>query len=207
LYVYLSGDGSFFTNCRWLQFEFKTLNMQTKKTSLLFFAFLICLSCLSQKIIINGQETNRKLNWPDFTGKVDTSSPFFAYTHYNIKSKLGNIRIIGDSVNIGNFEVTLELDPNKSWAKNDKVTSELLIHEQGHFNLGILAMKEILDRFKESKFTRSNYNTELQNIVNDALKKYNNMSVQYDEETNHSKNKQEQMKWNDFFSKNLPKQL
>jgi hypothetical protein len=68
-------------------------------------------------------------------------------------------------------------------------------------------MKEMLDKFRESKFTRSNYNTGLQNIVTEALKKYNNMSVQYDEETNHSDNKQEQMKWNDFFSKNLPKQL
>lgn len=181
--------------------------MQTKKTSLLFFGLLIYLSCLSQKIIINGQETIRKLSWSDFTGKVDDSSPFFAYTYYDIKSKGGNIKIIGDSVNIGNFEVTLELSPNKSWAKKDKVTSELLIHEQGHFNLGILAMKEMLDKFRESKFTRSNYNTGLQNIVTEALKKYNNMSVQYDEETNHSDNKQEQMKWNDFFSKNLPKQL
>lgn len=181
--------------------------MQTKKTSLLFFGLLIYLSCLSQKIIINGQETIRKLSWSDFTGKVDDSSPFFAYTYYDIKSKWGNIKIIGDSVNIGNFEVTLELNPNKSWAKKDKVTSELLIHEQGHFNLGILAMKEMLDKFRESKFTRSNYNTGLQNIVTEALKKYNNMSVQYDEETNHSDNKQEQMKWNDFFSKNLPKQL
>jgi hypothetical protein len=180
--------------------------MQNKKSCLLFLALLICLSGFCQKIIINDQETNRKLTWSDFTGQVDQSSPFFAYTFYNIKTKWSNIRIIGDSVNIGNFEITLELDPTKSWSKNDKVTPELLIHEQGHFNLGILAMKEMLDRLKESKFTKSNYITGLQNIVSEALKKYNNMSVQYDEETHHSDNKQEQIKWNDFFSKNLPKQ-
>jgi hypothetical protein len=100
------------------------------------------------------------------------------------------------------FEIILELDPNNSWAKNDKVTDALLIHEQGHFNLGILCVREILNKYKETKFTRSNYKVALQGIISDASKKYNDLGLLYDKETDHSKNIEEQLKWNKFFSGN-----
>lgn len=177
--------------------------MKYIKVTLVFFGIILSLNSYCQKIIINGQETKRKLTWADFTGKVEKGSSFNAYTAYNFNTKIGSIKIIGDSVSIIGFEVTLELDPKKSWAKEDKVTDELLIHEQGHFNLGILCIKEILSVFHETKFKKSNYNVTLQSIINDISKKYNDMGIKYDAETNHSKNKEQQLVWNNFFAEKL----
>ena len=168
-----------------------------------FILILIFSSFISygQKIIVRGQESNGKLEWKDFTGKVDRNSSFAAYTGYKFSTKFSGVRFIGDSAVIDGFEVLLELDPKKSWAKMDKATDALLVHEQGHFNLGILTMKEVLTRFNNARFTKNNYQALLQEIVNEVSKKYNDLSKKYDSETDHSKNKDQQEKWNEFFSR------
>ncbi len=176
--------------------------MKTKLFMLFLIHMFLQVQCYSQKILVNGQESNGKLNWSNFTGKIDKSSSFNAYTSYKFFTKFQGINFIGDSAIMNGFEIILELDPNNSWAKNDKVTDALLIHEQGHFNLGILCVREILNKYKETKFTRSNYKVALQGIISDASKKYNDLGLLYDKETDHSKNIEEQLKWNKFFSGN-----
>lgn len=171
----------------------------------LFASTLFCLNIFSQKIIISGEETNRKLVWSDFTGKVDKSAPYYAYTRFKIGFQTGNIDVIGDSVSIDKFEVNVELDPKESWAKKDKVSDALLIHEQGHFDIGILCMREILANYRQAKFTRTNVNYTIQTIVNNASRKYHEMTLKYDKETNHSADKEQQAKWNLFFSEMLSK--
>jgi hypothetical protein len=174
---------------------------------ILFINTFIFLSVASncQKIIINGKEGNRKLTWADFTGKVDKQDSYFAYTHWSVSPKLDNIRIIGDSVSVGSFLVTLELDPVKSWAKKDHLSDELLVHEQGHFDLGVMCLNEILSSYKQLRLTKSNWNTALQDMVSRLLTKYDGLMKQYDKETNHSNNKEEQKKWNKFFEDSLKK--
>ena len=165
--------------------------------------FLSCEVCFSQKIIISGKQTDRKLAWSDFTGNVDLNSAFYAYTYYTIRYRFDDIRVFGESVTIGKFEVVVELDPNRTWAKTDKVSDELLLHEQGHFDIGILCMREILAIYNRTSFSRSNFSSEIQSIVNDALKKYNEMGVQYDQETEHCRNKDQQKKWNSLLAEKL----
>jgi hypothetical protein len=89
------------------------------------------------------------------------------------------------------------------WAKKDKVNNELLKHEQGHFDIGILCMREILSIYKQSKFTKANFSSLLQSIITDTSKKYNEMGLRYDTETRHSANKEHQEKWNTFFEEKL----
>ena len=157
----------------------------------------------SQKIIINGENTQRKLVWSDFIGKVDKGTSFLAYTSYRITPKYEDVKVVGDSISIGKFEIEVEFDAKNSWAKQDKVSDELLIHEQGHFNIGILYMREVLAVYKKTRFNKSNFSSSIQNIMNDAFKKYNTMGVTYDTETDHSKNNEQQKKWNLFFEEKL----
>lgn len=159
----------------------------------------------AQTIIIGGQQTNRKLTWADFNGRIDKSNPHFAYTTYKINYKVDDISVLGDSIRIGKFEVILELDPDKTWARKDKVTDELLVHEQGHFNIGILHLNEILSEYHKANFTKTNFNFLMQKIINDASRKYNQMSLKYDEETKHFMDKEQQKKWDAFFADNLGK--
>ena len=173
-------------------------------------SLLLFQTAFSQKIIVNGRESNGKLSWEDYTGKPDKSSPFYACTANNINYNYDSVEIFGDSVIIKGNQVILELDPIKSWiniemANNKKANAELLIHEQGHFNLGILCMNEILTKYKNSIFQKSNFNNLLQTMFSETLSKYMELGVKYDKETDNSKNKEQQLKWNAFFETELAK--
>ena len=171
----------------------------------LFIALLLSSASFSQKIVIGGKEELRPLTWTDFPGKVDNSSPFYAMTGWNISYRYGNVTAVGESVKIGKFEAILQLDPKTSWVKKENATDDLLKHEQTHFSIGVLALNELLAKFKEASLTKSNYNAVLQNIFNTTMVKYSKMGDQYDKETDHSKNKEAQTKWNAFVETELAK--
>lgn len=181
----------------------KLIKMKIKTVTFLILALHISFNIYSQKIIVNGRESTGKLSWDDFTGKVIEGSAFNAFTSYKFNTKFANIKFISDSAIVNGFEVVLEFDNINSWAKKDKVTDNLLVHEQGHFDIGILCTREIMAKFKEAKFTKENYRILFQNIINDASKKYKEMGIKYDDETDHSKNTKQQIKWNSFFSEQL----
>lgn len=177
--------------------------MNLKKTPIVLLMVFISFNIYGQTIMVNGQKYSGKLNWNDFTGKVDKGSSFGAYTAYKFNTKFESVKFIGDSAVINGFDVILELDGKNTWAKEDKMTDELLVHEQGHFNIGILCVKEIMAKFQETKFTKVDYNVKIQKIINEASKKFTAMGATYDEETEHSKNIDQQKKWNSFFEENL----
>lgn len=79
----------------------------------------------------------------------------------------------------------------------------MLVHEQGHFNIGLLYMKEILKKIPATSFSKAHFPQEIKLMLDEISKKYKDMGIQYDEETDHSKNKEKQAKWNDFFFKEL----
>ena len=177
--------------------------MRKRTIIILSVTILLIADCYSQKIMVGGRESNGKLAWPDFTGKIDQNSSMFAYTYYNLRTKIDRIQVLGDSVLIQGFEVTVELDPDRSWAKQDRLSDKLLTHEQGHFNLGILCMREMLEKYKQTRFTKDNYNTQLRNMLDEISKKYNDLGIKYDAETDHSKNLEQQLKWDNFFTEQL----
>lgn len=157
----------------------------------------------AQKVLIGDKEGNRPLVWSDFTGKPDESSSYNALTFWSIKYNVSNVQFKGDEMTIGKFEVILTFSSNNSWLKKGKGTDALLEHEQGHFNTGILCMNELLKKVKETTFTKKNINEKLQAIFNDTLKKYHELGLLYDEESNHSINVEQQAKWNKFFKQQL----
>lgn len=159
----------------------------------------------AQKIIISGKEENRSLLWPDFAGKPDASSSYSAMTAWDLRYNLSDIKISGDKADIGIFEVVLVLNPKTSWVKKGKETEPLLLHEQGHFDLGLLCMKEILEKEKAQVFTKNNFSDKLQSLFNETLKKYQDLGARYDKETEHSNNALSQEQWNNFFKQGLRK--
>ena len=157
----------------------------------------------AQKIIIGGAEANRLLQWSDFSGMPDDSSPFFAYTAWSTKFKYSSVNFEGNKAILNGFEMTLEFNEKNSWVKKGKENDELLKHEQGHFVVGRLYMQELLSVIASTNFSRSDFQQEVRKIVKDTHQKYAAMSERYDKETNHSMKKEEQAKWNTFFSAQL----
>lgn len=170
-----------------------------RKLLLLSLFLLAVTGAFAQKVLIGAQEGNRLLQWSDFKGSADDSSPYFAYTAWKTNVKFSGVQFEGEKAIISGFEMTVEFDDKKSWVKKGKETDELLRHEQGHFDVGLLYMQEVLRNFANVNFTRSGYKEEFQNFIGEIHRKYAAMGKQYDQETNHSIKKEEQSKWNSFF--------
>lgn len=99
--------------------------------------------------------------------------------------------------------IKLELNGNKSWVKKGRETENLLTHEQGHFDIGLLCLFELIQTFDSTKFVRSDLPTKHRVLFQTTLEKYQALSLRYDAETNHSKNLGVQIKWNHFLNNEL----
>ncbi len=90
------------------------------KLTLLIISFFVSLVSFCQRIIISGEETSRKLQWSDFTGSIDKTSPFFAHTFWRLNYHYNEVQFKADTAIINGFEVKLELAPEESWVKKIK---------------------------------------------------------------------------------------
>ena len=174
---------------------------------LLLFFFLLTISFYSygQKIIISGKETSRPLVWKDFSGTPDNNSPFYALTWWNLRFRYESVEYNGNNAQLTGFQVQLELDPEKSWVKSGKETDYLLAHEQLHFNMGILCMREIIAAVNSATLKKNDYNEAIRNLFSAIMTKYKAMGNKYDEETNHGANKEQQEKWSELIAKEMAK--
>lgn len=157
----------------------------------------------TQKVIINGKEGYRLLAWEDFKGKPDNDSPFGAYTFTNFQAKASGFKFNGDTlVWDAPLEYWVELGRD-SWVKKDKRNDTLLQHEQGHFIVGVLLVLELNARVRSTTFLKKDYQLKLNSIIKEVSEKYRAMERQYDKETDHSKNRPLQWKWNEFLAAEL----
>ncbi|OOQ58447.1 hypothetical protein BC343_07170 [Mucilaginibacter pedocola] len=112
-----------------------------------------------------------------------------------------------DGEYILHFNVTLSMNSNKSWLDRARVTSaeslaSILNHEQGHYNIAYLEQQEVLRTVNRTRFT-ANYQNEAMAIFNRIDAKYKQLNIDYDEDTGHSTNKQQQHAWDIYFAKRI----
>lgn len=168
---------------------------------------VICLACTlylqSQQIFISGAQGNRDLKWSDFTGPVDKSSPHSAHIHWNINYWYNSVRFQNDAAHLQGMSFRLDLDPDKSWVRHEHESALLLKHEQGHFDIARLCLRELKQTFDTAAFYKADFKTKVPAVFNDVLAKYNALSAKYDAETNHSKNHEVQKQWDLLLSTKL----
>jgi hypothetical protein len=174
-----------------------------KKIVFLFMLVAIGKTIFCQEVFIGGINKNRLLTWADFTGKPDKNSAYEANTYWTINYTFDGITFKSDTATIAGFQVKLELDNNKSWVKSGRENASLLKHEQGHFDIGLICQKEMIRQINNTIFLKADFKIKLGNIFSSTLEKYKLMGLKYDEETNHSKNEESQIKWDAFFAKEL----
>lgn len=156
-----------------------------------------------QDVLINGSNKYRLLTWDDFSGNPDKNSPYQANTYWGIKYGFTGVDFAGDTAKLKGLSVTLKFDETKSWVKEGKQTVYLLKHEQGHFDIGLICHREIIKAINSTVFFKADFREKLRTIFTDTMKKYHLMQLQYDEETDHSKNEANQQKWNADIAKAL----
>ena len=136
-----------------------------------------------------------KLKWEYYTGKPDSASGYWSSTYWTVfyHYKIASIR--ADTVKI-NVQLSHFLRGD-SWVLQNKESDELLHHEQGHFNLAIVFETKFKQAIDTTTLLFFNYDKKIDSLYNAVLSNIRDMNVQYDKETNHMWNKEEQKRWDD----------
>jgi predicted secreted Zn-dependent protease len=157
--------------------------------------FLSALIAFAQPAEVIGKEINdRDVEWSDFTGPVDPTSRFGAWTDWRITYSFPAPTIRNEKAYV-NVTTKLFLRHN-SWVKSEKRSQRLLEHEQGHFRIGRLCAREIVSTINSTAFSRENYRKEINEIYWATINKYIEINTEYDRDTAHSNDLEGQSRWN-----------
>lgn len=115
------------------------------------------------------------------------------YQSKNIKPGYGE----GKAIVVKSADMLIVLNSSESWVVEDKMNDELLKHEQGHYDITALGAREVYAGLFELKANNPKELAEGVKKLNDRIqKKINETNIRYDVQTDHSRNKTEQEKWN-----------
>ena len=176
-----------------------------KKRSVMWIG-LIAMVLGSNKVKAQQYQQYHQLTVNDFLGAPRANAGgVVAYTNctidfkYEVSNRGGNY--------ILNAIVNLILNNNRSWLDRGRVASremmaEILKHEQGHYLIAYLEQQELLRQIGKTRFSR-NYRYEAMEIFNRIDGRYKRLNADYDEDTQHMTNRQQQNSWDLYFQKRL----
>jgi len=160
--------------------------------------------CLFISVSALGQPYH-KLTLSDFRGAPRSGGGDIAYTNTTIgytyvpSWQKGYYRL--------DFTIKLEMNKNESWIDKRRITSpemlaEILKHEQGHYNIAYLEQQELLRTVSRTVFY-DDYLTKAKEILRRIDAKYKQLNIDYDIDTNHMLNREQQRNWDAYFRKQL----
>lgn len=163
---------------------------------ILIFAFLVLTSFQSlQDYETISWNDDRRLSWDDFQGKAPINSRAAAITASGITYRFST------SGTSDNMEVDFKIDtffyPTKSWYQSELVDDVILSHEQLHFDISELYARKMEARLAKETFTHSNVKSKVRSIYKEILKEVDDFQNQYDDETNFSRDREQQEIWNE----------
>lgn len=143
---------------------------------------------------VRGKEIrNRDIEWSDFSGDVDPSSKHDAYTYWMTTYSFTSPTVRGDKVRV-RLTVQLFLDAI-SWVRPDRRSARLLNHERGHYRIGRICANELESVINSTDFSRGNYSKEIDTVYWKIIEKYRTINDQYDSDTAHYQNVEQQIFW------------
>jgi hypothetical protein len=138
-------------------------------------------------------DAETKLVWADFKGDIPPDAVPAATTASGISYKY-SANLLHHEVNL-DFEVNAFFYPNESWYKPDVCNDLILSHEQLHFDISELFARKMRKRLNETSFS-DNVKAEIRKIYKETLKELADFQDRYDWETNFSRNREAQLRWN-----------
>ncbi len=147
----------------------------------------------------------RQLTINDFQGTPRQNSATVAYTncsiHFSYKARREKEYYLLD------FDIELTLNSDKSWMDKRRITSdemltEVLKHEQGHYIIAFMEQQELLRAVSKTVFY-DDYQYQAKAIFDRIDAKYKQLNHDYDADTNHMLNREQQESWDAYFKKRL----
>lgn len=154
--------------------------------NLLIFIPQILLAQSKDEELLEWSESS-KLSWNDYKASPDPSSDAAASTTTYLSIEYNITR-----TSFG-YKIKSRFSKTRSWGLHK--TDHILSHEQGHFDIAEIFARKLNKLMKEYTFDWSTYRQDLKKIYQDVLDEKEEMQNKYDEETNHSINKEKQEEW------------
>ncbi|NOT51904.1 MAG: DUF922 domain-containing protein [Chitinophagaceae bacterium] len=138
---------------------------------------------------------SRKLAWSDYKASPNPESDAAASTTTQLT--------ISYKISSSGFTYTIKshFSKTKSWGRHK--SDYILSHEQGHFDIAEIFARKLHKKMSEYKFDRKSYQKDLNKIYQEVVDEKEKMQNDYDEETNHSINKEKQAEWLKKIAKKL----
>lgn len=130
---------------------------------------------------------NRKLTWNDFKGNPDVNSPNAALTSSNINIQFGY------DENGFQYLIKCSFDKNRSWVRIRN--NDVLVHEQGHFDLAEVYARKLNKAIEAYHFNAQTVSNDVNKLYESMMKEHRQIQIQYDQETDYSRNRPKQQDW------------
>ncbi|WP_405292775.1 DUF922 domain-containing protein [Algibacter sp. Ld11] len=166
-------------------------------------AFLFCfISFQTIEPVISWQD-DYKLSWLDFKGEPKQNSVAVAETASGIRFGF-SFKELNSNIVSFTTEVHAYFSTEKSWFHKEKASDYILEHEQLHFDLTELFARKFRKEITELKVSNQ-IKAELKALYKQHVTELGIMQRRYDEETDHSKNRDMQLKWQSYVKVELNK--
>lgn len=143
--------------------------------------------------------TEKKLTWDDFKGIPDSKSKRGAITYsgfdYVVYSKKDTAFIDASSF----------FHTNTSWVNKKLDVSNLLDHEQTHFDITELYTRKFKKLVSSEKFDRKTIKETLKKTFVKIRQEHAEYQAQFDKETSHATNAEQEKKWEKEIEKTIKK--
>jgi hypothetical protein len=140
-----------------------------------------------------------KLTWSDFQDKPPASGGIrAALTNSTIRLDFNQV-----SERTFTFNVVSAMDRSRSWVYPDRKTDYILAHEQYHFNITEYGARKMRKDLTQAKYTIKNIKSKVMAIQKQDIAALTAMQDEYDKDTRHSINKEQQQQWQEKVDKLL----
>jgi hypothetical protein len=144
---------------------------------------------------------SKKLEWSNFKGKTDPQSDATAITSSGFGYVAG-MHYRNEKTTI-TISVYCYFSKQNSWVRAGGQSDYALNHEQHHFDVTYIVTNLFMQKLKEAKFTRNNYDALIDKIYTESCKELERMQNEYDGQTRNGRLKNIQANWNEKIEKKL----
>jgi len=144
-------------------------------------------------------------NWSMFKGKVNTTH----LDQWGNHTGAVTVSSLSYTTEVRNHQAKIRIvalfNPNESWTKYPHLDhpDEALNHEKRHFDICEIYARKFRQVVSQTQFHQRTFNTQIENIFKKLTADYRAEQNRYDQETEHSINKQEQTVWNSLIDNKL----
>jgi hypothetical protein len=184
--------------------KFRSANLVNAAAAILVIAAAFALRGQTTAAAHGKEIKDRDIEWSDFKGEVDTTSPWDAYTGWTLAFRYDRPDFRGGRAYV-NAKVQLFLTPN-SWVRPDRKSDELLQHERGHYQIGEICRRKMETVINSTPFSQQNYQKEVLEAYSAVAAQCREFEEAYDRDTRHYRDREQQAIWSRTLADILKKQ-